>query len=283
MGLSLLWLPACAVAQNAEGTASALPASTLPASNQPAPAAPAVEPVAQTQPAAPAADLHAIEQHLKDLQKTGQTLLDFSAKIKLTEVDNATGLETQRIGKIVFQRRGPGDDRIRVTFESEKIADGDRILRKLEYLLQDGKMWDRDYSKKTETIRQITRPGEKIDLLKLGEGPFPLPIGQDPAEVHKQFEVSQSPSADDPADSFHLVLTPRVDSSLARKLKQLDVIVGNKSLFPERIITLDPQQTKVQTIELNDLKLNAKLEDKAFELPSIDGQEWSRHEEAYQE
>jgi hypothetical protein len=36
----------------------------------------------------------------------------------------------------------------------------------------------------------VLRPGEKVNLLKLGEGPFPLPIGQKRDDVKRQFDVT---------------------------------------------------------------------------------------------
>lgn len=287
--LSLLSLPTCAVAQQSPGAGPASVPASSDAAPKPAsssrPRLPVVVSAGPDLPATMPAETSepSVEAILGQLQERGKDLADFSAAIRMNEIDNATGLETVRMGHITFQRRSPGDDRIRVTFESEKVADGDRILRKLEYLLQDGKMWDRDYSKKSETVREVVRPGEKIDLLKLGEGPFPLPIGQDPAEVHRQFEVSVEPAADDLPQAAHVVLIPKAETNLVKKMSRIDVMVDPETHFPIRIVTTDPQQTKTQTIDLTQVKINNHLDDKAFELPSIEGQGWSRHDEVYQQ
>ena len=42
-----------------------------------------------------------------------------------------------------------------------------------------------------DTNRFRARPGEKVNLLKLGEGPFPLPIGQPKEDVHREFIVTK--------------------------------------------------------------------------------------------
>ncbi len=39
-----------------------------------------------------------------------------------------------------------------------------------EYLLNDGWLIDRDYRGKNEANRQITKPGEKVNLFQLGKG-----------------------------------------------------------------------------------------------------------------
>ncbi len=76
---------------------------------------------------------------------------------------------------------------------------------------------DRDYKRKTEIKRQVLRPGEKINLLKLGEGPFPLPIGQDKAEVKKLFDVTKEKLLkDDPQGTVHVKLVPKPGTQLRR-------------------------------------------------------------------
>jgi hypothetical protein len=41
----------------------------------------------------------------------------------------------------------------------------------------------------------VVPPGQKFDPLKIGEGPFPLPIGQKAADITKRFEVELLPPA----------------------------------------------------------------------------------------
>ena len=112
------------------------------------------------------------DQVLDALDARGRNLAGFVADVTLTEVDEATQLESVRAGKVWYQKR-QGNDRIRVTFD-QRIEGRFSKPEKVEYLLDNGWLWDRDYKRTIEVKRQVLRPGEKINLLKLGEGPFPL-------------------------------------------------------------------------------------------------------------
>jgi len=140
----------------------------------------------------PASDLDTI---LDALNARGQNLADFTADVVLHTIDMRTGQDTSQIGTVVFQNRKGVDSRIKVAFETKRTDEGigHPIMQKqkLDYLLDKGWLTDRDYQKKLEVKRQVLRPDQKMNLLKLGEGPFPLPIGQDKEDVKKQFTVSK--------------------------------------------------------------------------------------------
>src|SRR5690606_17097897 len=129
-----------------------------------------------------------IDQTLTALEQRGQSLKDFVADVALETLDPALGNFSTRTGRVWFQRRGDENARIRVLLEKLIEDEKTRTDRK-EYLLEGEWLTERTYRSKIEVKRQVLRPGEKINLLKLGEGPFPLPIGQPPDEVKKQFDV----------------------------------------------------------------------------------------------
>src|SRR3954452_11354765 len=133
-------------------------------------------------------------------------------------------LGSRRTGQVWYQQRGPGDARMRVTFDQKSDSAGKKITpERIEYLLDKGWLTDRDYQKRIEVRRQVLRPGEKINLLKLGEGPFPLPIGQKKEDVKKLFDVTRvKPAADDPPGTVHLTLKPVKGSQFAKKFKAID-------------------------------------------------------------
>ena len=122
--------------------------------------------------------------------------------------------------------------RIRVTFD-KKNADGKISDDKIEYLLAGTDLVDRAYRSRTQTTSRVLKPGEKIDLFKLGEGPFPLPLGQKKEDVHANFDVSKiEPKNDDPKNSVHLHLVPKPNTRLEKKFKSIDVWVDLKQHMP---------------------------------------------------
>ena len=225
-----------------------------------------------------------VDEVLDALDARGRSLSQFMADVTLTEVDEATQLESQRTGRVWYQKR-QGNDRIRVTFD-QKAEGRFNKPEKLEYLLDGGWLVDRDYRRSIEVKRQVLRPGEKINLLKLGEGPFPLPIGQPKDEVHREFDVSKGdPALEGPKGAPHVALKPREGTRLARKFAQIDVWVDPQTQMPVRIEVLDVNQVTRRTTELKNIRVNPDpaLGDKDFTLPKIDESAWELHTEPFED
>jgi outer membrane lipoprotein-sorting protein len=237
-------------------------------------------PTAAAAPLTPDSDLDTV---LDALHARGQDLKDFTADVALHTIDDRTGQDTAQLGQVVYQNQGNGDSRIKVSFDTKKLETGATQKQRLDFLLEKGWLTDRDYQKKLEVRRQVLKPGQKMDLLKLGEGPFPLPIGQDKAEVKKQFKAEKiAPSKDDPKGTTHVRLTPNANTPLAKRFQQIDVYVDTKTNMPSRIDTIEKGGTSRST-ELNNLKINAGVNDRQFDLPPLsDGAGWNRREEAFE-
>jgi len=223
-----------------------------------------------------------IDQVLDALDEVGRDLKSFTAGVKLTETDQIAQDTVTRTGKTLYQAPTPETARMRVTFE-QRIQDGAMQAQKIEYLLAGGWLIDRNYARKIEVNRQVLRPGEKINLLKLGEGPFPLPIGQKKEDVYKQFEVKQAaPAATDPKDTAHLTLKPKPGTRFERNFAAIDVWVDLTSHFPRRIQTADKNGTSVRVTDLENFQVGAQLGDDDFKLPEI-GNDWQRRDEPFQD
>ena len=222
------------------------------------------------------------DQVLDALDSRGRNLSGFVADVTLTEIDDATQAESIRAGRVWYQRR-PGNDRIRVTFD-RRLEGRFARAEKVEYLLDGGWLWDRDYKRAIEVKRQVLRPGEKINLLKLGEGPFPLPIGQPKEDVHKEFEVSRGKGGGgDPKGTEHVSLKPREGTRLARKFNRIDVWVDRQTHMPVVIEAVDVNETTVRRTELKNVRINPEpaLGDRDFALPRVDENKWELHVEPY--
>jgi len=218
---------------------------------------------------------------LDALHSRGTNLKDFSADVKLSTTDDRSGDTEEQSGKAVFQDRGKNDARVKISFDTAKRAVGTQKKR-LDFVLEGGWLTDRDYQKKLEVRRQVLRPGQQMNLLKLGEGPFPLPIGQPKEEVKKLFDVSRAPAdKDDPRNTVHLILKPRPNTQFDKRFKKIDVYVGQETSFPARVDTEEKSQSSRST-ELTNIKINAGVDDSAFTLPDISKEGWNRREEPFE-
>lgn len=242
-----------------------------------------VSPMALAAPTAPLTRDASIDQILSALHARGEGLRDFTAEVSLAEIDALNGDTTTLLGTVWFKTPAEGQGRLRTLFDSKKI--GDRIDKsfRVEYLLDNGWLIERDYKRKDQIDRQVLKPGQKMNLLKLGEGPFPLPIGQPPAEVNRLFEVKKvEAKADDPQETVHIQLTPRPNTQFARKFKTIDVWVDLRTHFPTKIDTMDARETGIRSTELKNIQVNTNLDDKHFVLDKV-GEDWRRQSESMPE
>jgi outer membrane lipoprotein-sorting protein len=235
---------------------------------------------------APLGPHSSLDTVLDALAARGKDLKNFSADVALHTADNRTGEDSAQIGKVVYDTGNAGNSRIKVSFDKKETESGDgkRMTQKqrLDYLLENGWLTDRDYQKKLEVRRQVLRPDQKMNLLKLGEGPFPLPIGQDKEEVKKQFNASKIPPAsDDPKGTLHVKLVPKPGTQFEKRFRQIDVFVDPASSMPARIDTVEKAGTTRST-ELTNVKLNASVKPEDFALPNIDSEGWNRREEPFE-
>src|SRR5580700_7836695 len=129
--------------------------------------------LAQTQPTTdPAAD-PLIDQVLDELHACGKTLKEFTADISEADTDTIMGNTTTKTGKVWYQVKPDGTVRLRILFDKKQVGSKPAHDERREYLLDNGWLIDRDYLGKIETNRQVSQPGEKVNLFQLGKGPLP--------------------------------------------------------------------------------------------------------------
>ncbi len=251
------------------------------------PSAPPANPAPGNAPAPAAGGALTPESSVDDildaLDRRGKELNDFTANVTLADTDTAVGNETKLSGQMWMQRLGQDDARLRVRFDRKEVNDQPKSERQ-EFMLSGGTLIERNYVDTIEIRRQVLKPGQKMNLLKLGEGPFPLPLGQDKADVHKMFDVKKvAPAADDPAGTVHVQLVPKKGSQFEDRFSTIDFWVDPQSRMPVRIVTQDPNGTTQRTTELKDVKVNANLGEKDFQLEPIDEKKWTIRSQAYEE
>ncbi len=220
--------------------------------------------------AAPISTASSADDVLDALDARGKDLNTLVADIRMTDSDPSTGdVADTRTGHIFYQVSPSGDARFRAVFDKKitghKIEDA-----KHEWVYSSGKLVERDYTKQTQQTRQILKPDEKIQLFNL-EGPFPLPLGQDKADVHKHFDVQKlPPDADDPKGSIHLQLTPHPGTDLAKKFKTIDIWFDPATNMPARITVLDGDGNDQKQTDLSNVHVNGPIKDADLQLQQID-------------
>ncbi len=226
-----------------------------------------------------------VDAVLDALDRQGDQMKDFTADVALTESDELTKEAFTRAGTVKVQKLPDNDARIHIIFQTRQSGGGKPRNEKIEYLLDKGWLTERNHRKKNQVRRQVIKPGETVDLLKLGEGPFPLPIGQAEEDVKDMFDVEVIPAAaDDPAGTIHGRLKPKKGSQFERRFKHIDVWVDPKGQMPRRIETVDVNEQTRQTTDLENVKTNTGLGDNDFRLDEVTAKQgWTFVDEPYRE
>jgi hypothetical protein len=217
--------PACLIA-----TLSLL---ATPPEASPPPVPPAPEAAAEAaSPAVPPA----VDDLLTRLESAANDLRDFSANIAYERFDALIEETERRFGRLVLEGQGK-ERKLALLFDEYIDGSGRSDRTRDHWLFLDGWLVEINEKAKTVTERQIAPPGSTFDPLKLGEGPFPIPLGQPKAEVLKRFRVDDLGKSDAPLlkslpPCRGLRLVPIEGTEFAKETAAVEVWYEPESLSP---------------------------------------------------
>lgn len=182
-----------------------------------------------------------------------------------------------RTGQVSYEQGTPGKtpSRFRIHFSTVKQGvTGPKVADNVDYAF-DGEWFTTRKEKIKELAKyQVAEPGKPVDALKLGKGPFPVPFGQEKAEVLRRFIASSIPAAPtDPKGTVHLQLLPRDKSGQDMDIRKLDMWI-NAAGLPEKIVSEDARGQKVTTVVFSKIDTTKPLAPEVFNLPSPTDRSW---------
>jgi outer membrane lipoprotein-sorting protein len=234
-----------------------------------------------TQPAGALTEDSSLDDILSAMDRRGKSLQTLAADVSLTEADTAQAVHTTRTGK-AWLVRTEADTKLRILFDRLRDSEKpDQIkLEKIEYLLAGEWLINRIYQNKKETHYQVKKPGDTTDVLKLGEGPFPLPIGQPADAVKSEFQVTRLPPATTPADgvakpgTLVIELRPRPGTRLEPRFETITVWLDPATEMPVVVETLDKSGTTLRTSSFNNVLINQNVTEASLQLEPVNAGEW---------
>jgi len=301
MLLTLMPLAACAAG---EGGGGAVSEQRRAASSDEAAAGSSV---AETTPddaegrkAAPSAAVAWLDR----LEAAGRDLEGFRARVIYTREQPLLGDRQVRIGRLAYQ---PAERRSTEDAETDDGADADGadgsdaigndddaeggnadgrpakfairfthlqvgqgLRERPQYYIFDGQWLAEIHPDRRQFIkRQVVPPGRRYDPLKLGEGPFPLPLGQRRQQVLELFEVELVRAEEDPADAVHLAFTPRAEQAERLDYRRIDLWYDRQTLLPRRVRAEEPSGD-LTIVQLKDPQVGPIGSDEAAELFSTE-------------
>ena len=212
------------------------------------------------------------------LERSADDLRDFEADLTYYKWDALLEQRQIRTGHLIYQvRPADGSKRFAIIFERLFVGARARDHRK-HFIFAGGWLVEVDHEMKQFIKRQIVPPGRHFDPLKLGEGPFPLPIGHPRDEVLARFEVAL---AEVPADGllsklsgvYGIVLTPKPGTREAKDLARAELFYDRETLLPRGINVVETNDD-TKTVLLRDLKRNLGVDERKLDTSVPDPKEW---------
>ncbi len=232
---------------------------------------PASQPATTTAPAEPAEPLDpAVERLLDRLQAKGDKIDSIEAKIEFIKIDPVLEDRQEHRGILRFKQTTPNP---RFFIEFDRFKHEGITTRRKQWHVFDGQ-WYIEARETTQTItrREIVRPGETLEVFKLGQGPFPLPFGQKKADIVQHFTLRiVPPGPDDPKHTDHLECTPRPGSEMARKYGTVHFYMDRTLDLPVRVETREKQEGNEIIASFEDVKVNPGLVESQLNLPDLPG------------
>ena len=193
---------------------------------------------------------------LKALRQRGKTLRNFQAHLVVQVHHLRTDEKDMNIGHIWYQQSN-GTTRFDIRFNM-LVVDGAIAKRHADHdIVFDGRwLIDRNGSARIFRKIEIAPPGKKFNPLRLGQGPIPIPIGQKPADVEREFHVQLLKNKKMPPHTVGLKLIPRDKSAFT--FVDVDFWINTHVWLPVKIIRTAPDGTPTTAI-LSKIVLNKPM------------------------
>ena len=243
--------------------------------------------VPQVQPASEsiADDYTDADELLGALETAGNDVRQLSAVVRYVKTFAIQGDTQQRDGRLAFVSTPAGADagatpdrRFAIEFHRLELDNGKRIedasTGYLERYIFDGEWlaevrpFDKQFIR-----RQVVAPGDKWDPLRLGEGPFPIPIQQRRADILARFDAELLDGLDGVEERglravaskcYQLRLTPKAEAN-EKELREIRVWYQRDTLLPRMAKTIS-QADDESFVLLKDLLTNGDAEISEAEL-----------------
>jgi len=207
-----------------------------------------------------------VDSILDRLEIKDKAVRDLRADVTHELIETFPVPETRtQIGIVLFKKIEP-NPKFLVRFDKYKA--GGVVRDEKHWYVFDGE-WLVERQDRTKRVikRQVVPRGQRIDVFKLGKGPFPLPFGQSRNDMLKNFQITRgSPGPGDPADADVLVCIPREESELHERFKKVLFFIDRKLELPVRIRAERRQDTTTEQVTFDKLEVNTAMPASSFEI-----------------
>ena len=240
---------------------------------------------------APVADVDEdVLELLQTLEAQHAEIDRFTAKITYQTWDAVLERTESQLGSLAYEVNREDDARRFAVEFTERALGRRRIEERKRYAFSGSWLAEYDYQSRMFIKRQIVPPGEQFDPLKLGEGPFPMPIDQRVEDVLARFEVEQIDPPDDGlltaeriGEVYGLRLVPRSDTVEAEDFSRIDIFYDRRTWLPAGInafgaepVGEDEQRGRYNrtTVWLRDIEVDGEIDEEFLSVETPDRRQW---------
>jgi len=230
------------------------------------------------------------DQLLTGLETANRDLTSLRAQIQYTRDSGRLegAVQTVRRGTIHYaaklpgvgaaapDAKGPARRGFSVRF-NEMIVDQAKRDERREFVFDGEWLVEKYPGEKQFFKRRIVPPGEVADPLRIGEGPFPIPIGQKREDIQARFDTTLVDPMEGIPDNqprtkkiieedsaYQLKLIPKAGTDEAREFKEIRLWYRSKDLLPRMAQTINRENGTAQVV-LIELVRNEPVDPKLFD------------------
>jgi hypothetical protein len=229
------------------------------------------------------------------LESAGRDLSSLQADLRWTKrFGEITGGDEQQVreGRLYFAAVAPKFEgerptrRFQVDFVTETVNDV-RHTKPTTYVFDGEWFVERQPEQRQVFRRQVVAPGQSIDPLAIGEGVFPLPIGQQKAKILERFDAELVPTGEDfpdntppagLADTYQLRLVPKRGTDEAKQYAIVRIWYRKADLLPRMARTGDRDESSTEVF-LTNVAVNQTLPATLFDTTRPEG--WEGDDKLY--
>ncbi len=248
------------------GAKTPLPAPTTRRDNPPGPATPPAGPIEVESTTDPAGLSPRTRDLLQKQEEAGRKYPAIRADISYEVVNPKLGDSETRVGWLTFHRGNEKQHaRFRVHFDTLRQDEGRTVKDQLDYAFDGRWLTVLKHRVKQMARYEIVAKDEKVQPLKLGKGPFPLPFGQEVDDVIKFFKpTTRELRKGEPKDTDYLKLVPHAKYRARMAFTRLEMWINRKGL-PVKTISLDHSKN-ITTVIFKNIKTPKSFPDNMFRL-----------------
>jgi len=218
-----------------------------------------------------------IDARLDAIERGAADLDAFTAKLQYETVDAILDRRTRRIGTMVYEH-GTSERPRRFAFLLdrrliERRSGEFRIEERPQHYIFDGRrLAEINHDDRQYIERELVPPGKSFDALELGNGPFPLPVGQKKQDVLERFDVTDAVLPDDGPLSFFTTadgvmiegirLVPKPNLEASKDVRHIDIFFDTGTWLPVGVHVVEVNDDE-KIVTLRDVKRNPE-KDGAF-------------------